>query len=290
MKVVVTGREGQLARSLVDQAARFPGLEVVALGRPGLDLEHPSTVARSIAEARPDVVVSAAAYTAVDKAEQESAIAFAVNRDGAAAVAEAAARLEVPLIHISTDYVYGGGKADPYVESDAPAPLGVYGRSKLAGEEAARAAHPAAVILRTSWVYSPFGNNFVKTMLRLGRERDELRVVDDQTGNPTSALDLAAAILRIAPGLTGESPASGIFHLAGEGWVTWHGFAAYIFDRAAARGVRVPRLVAIPTSAYPTPARRPVSSRLDCSAFLDRFGFSLPVWQHGVDETLSRLL
>ncbi len=290
MRVVVTGRDGQLARSLADRAARHPGLEVVTLGRPDLDLERPSTVAGLIAEARPDIVVNAAAYTAVDKAEQESAIAFAVNRDGAAAVAETAARLEVPLVHVSTDYVYGGDKPGPYVESDPTAPLGVYGRSKLAGEEAVRAAHPGAVILRTSWVYSPFGNNFVKTMLRFASERDELRVVDDQTGNPTSALDLADAILRIAPRLAGEPPSPQVLHLAGEGSVTWHGFAAYIFERAAKRGIRVPRLVAIPTSAYPTPARRPANSRLDCSAFRERFGFSPPFWQHGVDETLSRLL
>lgn len=290
MRIAVTGREGQLARSLADRAGRHPGLEVMALGRPGLDLERPATVAQSIAEARPDLVVNAAAYTAVDKAEQEEAIAFAVNRDGAAAVAETAARLNVPLIQISTDYVYGGDKAGPYVESDPVSPLGVYGRSKLAGEEAVRAAHPGAVILRTSWVYSPFGNNFVKTMLRLGRERDELRVVDDQTGNPTSALDLADAILRIAPRLAGEPASSQILHLAGEGAVSWHGLAEYIFERAAARGVRVPRLLAIPTSAYPTPARRPANSRLDCRAFRERFGFSLPFWQHGVDETLSRLL
>lgn len=290
LRLLVTGREGQLARSLVDRMAGHPGIEVIAIGRPELDLERPSTVARVITGARPDIVVNAAAFTAVDRAEQESAKAFAVNRDGAAAVAQAAAALGVPLVHLSTDYVYAGDKAVPYVESDPTAPLGVYGRSKLAGEEAVREAHGGALILRTAWVFSPFGNNFVKTMLRLGQERDELRVVDDQTGNPTSALDLADAILRIARPLVGEPLSPRTLHLAGEGFVSWHGFANYVFAAAAARGHRVPKVLAIPATAYPTPARRPANSRLDCSAFRDRFGFALPSWQDGADRTIARLL
>ena len=290
IRLLVTGRQGQLARSLADRMQAHPGTEVLAVGRPQLDLEDPSTVARAIGEARPDIVVNAAAYTAVDKAEQEPERALAVNCDGAGIVAREAAMRGVPLIHLSTDYVYSGDKAEPYVESDPVAPLGVYGRSKLEGERAVRHNHPAPLILRTAWVYSPFGHNFVKTMLRLGRERDELRVVADQIGNPTSALDLADAILRLAPRLlAGQNPPHTL-HLCGSGSVTWHGFADYVFTVAAARGQPRPRLVPIQTSAYPTPARRPVNSRLDCSAFLDSFGFLLPPWKRGIDETVARLV
>ncbi len=290
MKVVVTGREGQLARALGACVRNHPGIELVALGRPQLDLEQPAAVAHILAEAKPDIVVNAAAYTAVDRAEAESALAYAVNRDGARAVAEAAWHLGVPLIHISTDYVYGGDKPDPYVESDPTAPLGVYGRSKLAGEQAVRSVHPGALILRTSWVYSPYGQNFVKTMLRLGGERDELRVVDDQTGNPTSALDLADAIFKIAPELLRHRSTPLTLHLAGEGSVSWFGLAAHVFALAAASGQRIPKLVPIPSASYPTPARRPVNSRLDCTRFQARFGLSLPHWEASVDETVSLLL
>ena len=289
MRLLVTGREGQLARSLALRGLDHAGIEVVALGRPDLDLEQPSSVARAIAAAQPDIVVNAAAYTAVDKAEQEEDLAFAVNRDGAAAVARAAAELGVPLIHLSTDYVYSGDKPEPYVESDPVAPLGAYGRSKLAGEMAVREAHPGPLILRTSWVFSPFGNNFVKTMLRLGGERDELRVVGDQTGNPTSALDLAHAILRIAPDLAARPLEQRTLHLGGTGYVTWHGFAEHVFACAGARGGPTPRVVAVPTSAYPTPARRPANSRLDCSAFTRDFGITRPDWRSGLAAILKEL-
>jgi dTDP-4-dehydrorhamnose reductase len=286
MRILVTGRNGQLATALNEVAAKRPGFEVIAMGRPELDLEDAASVAPAIAGARPDLIINAAAYTAVDKAEQEEAKAVAINRDGAAAVAAAAAKLDVPLIHISTDYVFPGDKPSTYVETDATGPLGVYARSKLAGEIAVAAAHPSALILRASWVFSPFGANFVKTMLRIGKDRAEVSVVDDQTGNPTSALDLADAMLRIAPGL--ES--GGTYHLCGTGDVTWCGFAREIFAISKALGGPCPAVKAITTAEYPTPARRPANSRMSTDAFAARFGFGLGPWRDALPETISRLL
>lgn len=289
MRLLVTGRNGQVATSLAERAATHPGIEVLALGRPELDLESPATVEAAIAAARPDLVVNAAAYTAVDKAESDSGRAFAANRDGAAAAARAAARLGVPVIHLSTDYVYPGDKPSPYVESDATGPSSVYGQSKFEGEQAVMAAHPQALIFRTSWVYSPFGANFVKTMLRIGKDRDVVRVVADQHGNPTSAIDIADAILRLAPGL-GSTPAGGIYHLCGSGSTTWCGLAQAIFAESGKLGGPAPRVEAITTAEYPTPARRPANSRMDTAAFTARFGFALRPWPDAVAETVARLL
>lgn len=289
MRLLVTGRNGQVATSLAERAAAHPGIEVLALGRPELDLENPATVEAAIAAARPDLVVNAAAYTAVDKAESDSGRAFAANRDGAAAAARAAARLGVPVIHLSTDYVYPGDKPSPYVESDATGPSSVYGQSKLEGEQAVMAAHPQALIFRTSWVYSPFGANFVKTMLRIGKDRDVVKVVADQQGNPTSAIDIADAILRLAPGL-GSTPAGGIYHLCGSGSTTWCGLAQAIFAESGKLGGPAPRVEAITTAEYPTPARRPANSRMDTAAFTARFGFALRPWPDAVAETVARLL
>jgi dTDP-4-dehydrorhamnose reductase len=283
LRLVVTGKTGQVATSLLTRAA---GHTVITAGRPEFDLAKAAGVADAIAAHRPDVIVNAAAYTAVDRAEHEPDLAFAVNRDGAAAVAGAALQLGVPLIHLSTDYVYDGRKTSPYVESDATHPLGVYGQSKLEGEQAVLAECPEALILRTSWVYSPFGANFVKTMLRLGKEREVVRVVDDQTGNPTAALDIADAILRIAPGLA----SGGLYHLAGEGHVTWCGLARHIFDVSRELGGPAPRVEAITTADYPTPARRPQHSWLASDAFAGRFGFRLPQWQAAVRHTVEMLL
>lgn len=286
MRILVTGRNGQVARSLVEQGAKTSGFEIIAAGRPELDLEDRASVAAGIAAARPDLVVNAAAYTAVDKAEQEQARAFAVNREGAAAVAEAAARLGVPLIHLSTDYVYSGDKPEPYLEEDATGPRSVYGKSKLEGEIAVTRVHPSPLILRTSWVYSPFGMNFVKTMLRLGGSRPVVSVVDDQRGNPTSAIDIADAILRIAPDLR----SGGLYHLCGSGDVTWCGFAREIFAASRALGGPGAEVVAITTADYPTAARRPVNSRLSMEAFAARFGFCLRPWRQATAETVARLL
>ena len=290
--ILVAGKTGQLARCLAN-AARRRGVALVTLGRPELDLTQPELVARIVASHAPRAVVNAAAYTAVDKAEAEPAVAMAVNRDGAGALAATAARLGVPFIHVSTDYVFDGRKDAPYREEDAPCPLGAYGRSKLEGEAAVRGACPAGVILRTSWVYSPFGQNFVNTMLRLAATREHVRVVDDQHGAPTAAPDLAAAILDLVEWLgaarTDHQDIGGIYHLAGAGETTWYGFAGAIFAGWARRGHRVPGLEPITTAQYPTPAQRPANSRLDCSKIARVFGLRLPAWQSSLERSLDEL-
>ena len=288
MRILVTGRTGQVATALCERAAFHPGVEVIAVGRPELDLERPDSIASAIRAAEPDVVVNAAAFTTVDLAENQPERAFAVNRDGAGTVAAAAARCGADLIHLSTDYVFSGDTNMPYRETDATGPACVYGHSKLQGELAVRAAHPGAVILRTSWVFSPFGQNFLKTMLRIGRERPDVRVVNDQHGNPTSALDLADAILRIAPSLAGA--AGGTYHLSGEGGTTWFGFAQQIFAASAALGGPHPVLVPVTTSDYPTAARRPADSRLSSAAFRARYGFGVGPWEDAVAATVRRLV
>jgi dTDP-4-dehydrorhamnose reductase len=286
MRILVTGRKGQIAMSLLERGAGIPDVEILAVGRPELDLEDIPSVGAVIAAAQPDLVINAAAYTAVDRAEQEIEKAFAINCDGAGAVAAAAAGLGVPLIHLSTDYVYSGDRSAPAVEGDPTGPLGIYGQSKLAGEAVVRTAHPSPLILRTSWLYSPFGTNFVKTMLQLGKDRPILRVVDDQTGNPTSALDVADALLRIAPGLR----SGGTYHLCGSGDTTWCSFARQIFAVSAVLGGPAAQVEAIATAEYPTAARRPANSRMSMSAFEARFGFRLRPWQHATAETVARLL
>jgi dTDP-4-dehydrorhamnose reductase len=288
MRILVIGRHGQLATALSQQAHLANNIELVCLGRPEIDLAKPETVAAAISAASPQLVVNAAAYTAVDKAEAEAERVFAVNRDGAEAVARAAAHLSVPLVHISTDYVFSGEKAEPYAETDETGPINIYGLSKLEGEKAVMAAHPSALILRTSWVFSAFGSNFVKTMLRLGAERDVIRVVNDQLGNPTGASDLADAILRIAPSHSTDPGAGGIYHYCGAGSRSWHGFASFIFEESAKRGGPTPKVEAIATADFPTPAKRPANSRLDTSAFTRRFGFAPPSWEGAAIKMLER--
>ncbi|MBV8753814.1 MAG: dTDP-4-dehydrorhamnose reductase [Hyphomicrobiales bacterium] len=288
--ILVAGKTGQLARCLAEEAGRR-GSALVALGRPELDLGKPELVARVVAAHAPRAIVNAAAYTAVDKAESEPELAMAVNRDGAGALAAAAAGRGVPFLHISTDYVFDGRKDAPYREEDAPCPLGAYGRSKLEGEAAVRGACPAGVILRTSWVYSPFGQNFLTTMLGLAATRDMVPVVDDQHGAPTAAPDLAAAILDLAERLTTRrmDDAGGVYHLTGAGETTWHGFAGAIFAGWGRRGHRVPGLAPITTAQYPTAAQRPANSRLDCSKSARVFGLRLPPWQHSLERCLDEL-
>jgi dTDP-4-dehydrorhamnose reductase len=236
-------------------------------------------------------VVNAAAYTAVDKAESDAEQAFLINATGAGELARLCAKTAIPLIHVSTDFVFDGARRRPYVETDAVLPLGVYGASKAAGEIAVRRAHAQHVILRTSWVYSAHGNNFLKTMLRLGAERPELGVVDDQRGSPTSAHDLADAMLAIAPRLAASDNCSlwGTFHVTGAYETTWHGFAAEIFRQAAIRGAKVPRLKAITTAEYPTQARRPAYSVLDNAKFIETFGFGLPDWRASLSRCIAEI-
>ena len=267
-------------------------MQVVAIGRPELDLARPETVIDAIAAAKPDIVVSAAAYTAVDQAEDEPDLAFAVNATGAGKVAQAAARLGVPIIHLSTDYVFDGSAPGAYVETDATAPLGVYGASKLAGEQAVAAAGPRHLILRTAWVYSPFGKNFVKTMLRLAADRDEISVVADQWGNPTSALDIADAVLRAAALLHSDKSfgAFGVYHLTGAGDTNWSGFARHILDTSRASGGPWADVRDIATKDYPTKARRPANSRLSSAKFAAAFGWSAPQWRKSTERVVGRIL
>jgi dTDP-4-dehydrorhamnose reductase len=288
--ILVAGRSGQLARCLAESAARR-GTNLVAVGRPELDLENAASVEELTRAIEPSAIVNAAAYTTVDRAESEPTRAFAVNCDGAARLAAQAERMGVPLIHISTDYVFDGRKSSSYREADATVPLGVYGRSKLAGEGAVCESCPAALVVRTSWVYSPYGRNFVTTMLRLAETQDQVRVVDDQWGTPTAASDLAEAILDILGRLRGEGFGSraGLYHLAGQGEATWHALASAIFAGWARRGRRVPTLVAIKSAEYSVPARRPANSRLDCTKIEGAFGIRLPCWRESLDACLDRL-
>ncbi|MGN6848884.1 MAG: dTDP-4-dehydrorhamnose reductase [Sphingomicrobium sp.] len=291
-RLLVTGREGQVARSLVERA-RGSDVEIVPLGRSKLDLTAPEeTIISAIAAARPDGVVSAAAYTQVDKAESEPEFAFAVNEAGARAVARAAHKLRVPLIHLSTDYVFNGTKEGAYVEGDPPEPTGVYGASKLAGEQAVLAEHENSVILRTAWVYSPFGSNFVKTMLRLAGDRKEITVVSDQRGNPTSALDIADGVLTIAANLlAGSDPAQrGIFHMTATGDASWAEFAEAIFAASADAGGPTAFVRPITTADYPTPAKRPANSRLDCAKLERVHCVRLPSWRSSLPQLVNRLV
>ena len=292
MRILVTGREGQVARSLIECGSRA-GHDIVPLGRPELDLTNESgAIIAAIEGQRPDVVVSAAAYTAVDKAESEPDRVFATNERGAGAGARAARLLDVPLVHLSTDYVFDGSQASPYVEEDSPAPTGVYGASKLAGEKAVLAEHGNSAILRTAWVYSPFGANFVKTMLRLAADREEIGVVADQRGNPTSALDIADGVLAVAANLLRDDDPGlrGIFHMTAEGEASWAQFAETIFAASAEKGGPTARVKHIATADYTTPARRPANSRLDCGKLERSHGVSLPNWRGSTEKVVSCLL
>lgn len=292
MRLLVIGCAGQLARALV-RAGSAAGHAVTALGRPGFDLADRPSIAPALAAVAPDLVVNAAAYTAVDRAEAEPEAAFRLNAEAAGWLAEAAATLDVPFVHVSTDYVFDGAGGAPYAEDAPPNPLGVYGASKLAGEDRVLAAHPRSLLLRTSWLCGAEGANFMKTMLRLATERPLLRVVGDQHGAPSFANDLAAAILRLAPGLVAAragDPAFSLFHLTGAPHTTWHGFAEAILDRAALRGHPRPALEAITTAEYPTPARRPADSRLDCGRIGRVHGIVPADWRVALDDCLDALV
>jgi dTDP-4-dehydrorhamnose reductase len=291
-RVVVVGKNGQVGRSLCD-VLEAAGYTLIGLGRPDIDLREPQSVTDAIAQSRPDLVINTAAYTAVDKAEDEPDLAFAINATGAETVAKAAAVAAAPVIHFSTDYVFDGLKTSPYVETDATAPLGVYGRTKLEGDHRVACANPKHVILRTAWVCSPFGGNFVKTMLRLATERSELRVVDDQIGCPTFAADLALLVRQLIPRIL--SPAAsvgsfGVFHAVNEGTATWFEFACAIMAGAALRGAPHVPVHPIDSAAYPTKVRRPALSALSTEKLRSVYGVRLQHWESGLSECLDALL
>ena len=288
MKLLVLGAGGQVGRELC--RLQWPaGYRLAAFDRGDVDITREDSIAAAMQRERPDMVINAAAYTAVDRAETEPDAAWAANCTGPGQLAAACRKAAVPLIHISTDYVFDGSKAGPYREDDPVNPLGVYGRSKEAGDRAVREALPEHVILRTAWVYSAHGHNFVKTMLRLAGERPVLRVVADQTGSPTSAADIAAAIAAIVRRIAAGQGRWGTYHFTGAGAVTWHGFAEAIFELAAPwRGPR-PRVEPITTADYPTPARRPANSVLDCSHIGEVFGIAPRRWREALADVIREL-
>ena len=287
--ILVIGRHGQLARALAEAAG---ARRLINLGRPELNFLRPESVPAALAPYCPSLIINAAAYTAVDQAENDRASAQAANVDGPAALAAWCAAADIPLIHVSTDYVFDGSKGAPYLESDPPHPIGVYGATKRAGELAVLAACPKAIILRTSWVYAPYGKNFVLTMLAVGARLPKLRVVADQIGCPTSAPDLAIAILGIADRLAGgwHSEYAGIFHAAGSGATSWHGLAEAAFDIATEYGGVRPEVEPIATADWPTPVQRPADSRLHCDRLEAVFAQRLPDWRDGLRRTVARAM
>jgi dTDP-4-dehydrorhamnose reductase len=287
LKILITGQHGQLSQALQQ---RLQGLgELIVLGRDRLDLAHVDQIREQVRAHRPDLIINAAAHTAVDQAESEPDAAFAVNATAPGVLAEEAKALGVPLIHYSTDYVFDGSKPAPYTEADAPNPLGVYGQSKLAGEQAIAAVGGEYLILRTSWVYSLHGKNFLLTMQRLLQEKPQMRIVADQIGAPTWAGTIAnsthALIERWQAGQAGDW---GVYHLTAQGETSWFGFAQAIGEHLRAAGQPCAELEATPSSAYPTPAKRPLNSRLDCSRLQQQWQVSQPSWQDALRECLAQ--
>lgn len=287
--ILVFGSGGQLGQELIE-FARAGNVLLTGLTRAQADVADPAQVARAVAEIRPTVVLNASAYTKVDRAETEEAAAFQANATGPETLAKACAAASLPLIHVSTDYVFDGSRSGAYRESDPVAPLGVYGRSKLAGEEAIRRHLPQHVIVRTSWVYGIYGANFLKTILRLAGERDELRIVADQRGCSTSTADLAPALLAAARALGEGRAVFGTYHFAGTGVTTWHGFASRIVEAQRPFTGRSPSVVPIRTEEYPTPARRPANSELDSGRFGQTFGYAARPWPSAVGAAVTQLL
>ena len=295
MRIVVTGKHGQVVTAL--KAAAPHGVTILPLGRPECDLAQPNTLTEAIEAMMPDVIISAAAYTAVDKAESEPDLAHTINGLAPEALSHIARELHVPILHLSTDYVFDGSKVEPYEESDATGPVSVYGATKLQGENGIRHGTDNHVILRTAWVYSPYGANFVKTMLRLSETRDEINVVCDQHGCPTSALDIAAALIEIAHKVRKDTSPHlrGTFHLTAPDEASWAGFAEAIFAGQQARadkglGGKAITVHPIPTSAYPMPARRPANSRLNGAKLKAAYGIELPSWRLSLQTVLDQLI
>ncbi len=281
MKILITGKNGQVGSCLVDQLTTMSDVTFLALDREQLDITDATQVNKIVAEFNPNIIINAAAYTAVDKAEQESELAYGINRDGPHNLAVAANEINAYIIHISTDYVFSGDSLDCYTESDNTDPQGVYGRSKLAGEQAVTEACSRHIIVRTAWVFGEHGNNFVKTMLRLAKTRDSLGVVADQFGGPTYAGDIAKAILAISKQIVDGNQAYGVYHYSGFPHVSWYDFAGKIFDIAFEQGVlkQLIQVNQITTQDYPTPAKRPVNSRLNCDNINKTFGIQQSDWR-----------
>jgi dTDP-4-dehydrorhamnose reductase len=292
MKILVTGAHGQLARSLVERASGLAGIELIAVGRPTFDLAIPGSAEQLVRKESPDLVINTAADTDVDGAEEHQQLAMRLNAEGAGDVAAAAAAAGAPIIQLSTDYVFDGKSSKPYLEDAPTGPLNAYGRTKLAGEEAVRGANPDHLIIRTSWVYSPFGHNFVKTMFEAAGERDELRVVADQRGSPTSALDLAGALLELAQHWRRDGRPTSLgqtYHLAGSGEASWHELAEEVVGQRKKLGLRAARVVPIPWKDWPMRAVRPNYSMLDSDKFARDWGIRLPDWRQSVAEVVKRL-
>jgi dTDP-4-dehydrorhamnose reductase len=290
--ILITGASGQLGRELALGAAAR-GVPFRAVSRPEFDFESRESVAACVTATNPSLVINAAAYTAVDAAETNEAAARAGNHTGPLQLAELCAGANIPLLHVSTDYVFDGEKGAPYVETDATNPTGVYGATKRDGEVAILATDAPAMIFRTAWVYAAHGKNFARTMLAAARRRPDLRVVADQRGTPTAAPDLAAALLTVAARLLAEGwqPAwRGIFHATGDGETSWHGFATEIFRLSAALGEPTPTLAGITTADWPTPARRPADSRLACTKLRDQLGIALPDWHSSLPSIVKALI
>lgn len=290
MRIVVTGRAGQLASSLAERALRRADVEILRLGRPELDLERPETIAPAILAAAPDLVINAAAYTAVDPAEDEPERAHLINAIAAGEVAAAARMAGAPVVQISTDYVFDGSSPVAYTEHAATGPLSVYGRSKLEGEERVRAANPDYLVVRTAWVYSPFGRNFVQTMIENATKKiQSISVVADQIGNPTSALDFADALLRMAA-LRQKVAGHRTYHLAGSGEASWADLAEGVFDVCESFEGPSPTVLRIGTAEWPTKARRPPRSTLDCARFEADFGYRMPDWRTSLPKVVERIM
>ncbi|WP_077965211.1 dTDP-4-dehydrorhamnose reductase [Ensifer adhaerens] len=291
-RIVVTGLTGQVVQSLVEQGKSRSDSQVIPLGRPQLDLEDPSCIEGAVRAAAPDVIISAAAYTAVDHAEADAARAYAVNAVAPQELARVAKALKIPIIHLSTDYVFDGTKSTPYTEGDTVCPINVYGKSKWEGERTVAAATDNHVILRTAWIYSPFGRNFVRTIIRNAQSRTELPVVMDQTGNPTSALDLATAMIAVAKDLLASDAQAlrGTFHLAGTGDASWADVAEEILALSQGLGGPSAKVNRILTTDYPTAAARPSNSRLDCSKIARLHGVNLPHWKNSIEATVRRVI
>lgn len=292
-KILLTGTNGQVGHALQRPLTALG--DVVALGRDQLDLSKPDDIRRVVAEIKPDIIINPAAYTAVDKAESEPEIAYAINAEAPRVLAEEAAKLDALLVHYSTDYVYDGTKSQPYVETDGTNPLSVYGKSKLAGEDAIRAVGLPHLILRTSWVYGAYGKNFLKTILRLAAEREELRIVADQFGAPTSSDSIARATIAAIGAYSAEGD-SGIYHFTNKGETSWYGFTKAIVEAYQYLGgqpalkVQSAHIRAITTAEYPTLAARPVNSRLDCSKLKHALGVALPSWQDAMQAVLQDVI